>query len=71
MPTFTVTLSAREFEALAGLIDAGVRASGLRGAREAVAILDRLEAAARDVAAAPQEGEQNGQTHLSGMPPHA
>lgn len=35
-----------EFQALAGLIDAGVRASGLRSVKEAAVILDKLEKAA-------------------------
>lgn len=35
-----------EFQALAGLLDAGVRASGLRSVKEAAVILDKLEKAA-------------------------
>lgn len=35
-----------EFNALAGLIDAGVRATGLRAVKEAAVILQKLEQAA-------------------------
>jgi hypothetical protein len=41
-----------EFNALAGLIDAGVRATGLRAVKEAAVILQKLEQAAGQ--AAPQ-----------------
>lgn len=40
-----ITLSESEFEALAGLVDAGLKATGLRACRDAVKVLDRLEAA--------------------------
>lgn len=38
-----------EIQALAGLIDAGVRATGLRSVREAAVLLDKLEKAAASV----------------------
>ena len=39
-----------EFQALAGLIDAGVRATGLRSVKEAAVIVNKLEQAAAHVA---------------------
>lgn len=38
-----------ELQALAGLLDAGVRASGLRGVKEAAYLLEKLEKAAASV----------------------
>ena len=38
-----------EFQALAGLIDAGVRATGLRSVKEAAIILNKLEMAAANL----------------------
>ncbi len=46
-----------EFQALAGLIDAGVRASGLRAVREAAVILNKLEEAAASLPP-PAEGSK-------------
>jgi hypothetical protein len=40
-----MTLSEAEFRALAGLLDAAVRAGGLRAARDALAITTKMEAA--------------------------
>lgn len=41
----TLTLTDQEMQALAGLIDAGVKAIGLRAVKDAAALLDKLEAA--------------------------
>ncbi|MBK8200354.1 MAG: hypothetical protein IPK75_18560 [Acidobacteria bacterium] len=40
-----ITLTESELQALAGLIDAGVRATGLRSAPDAARLLSRIEAA--------------------------
>ena len=45
-----------EFQALAGLIDAGVRATGLRSVKEAAVILNKLEAAASGLPQPAPEG---------------
>jgi len=42
----TITLTDQELEALAGLLDAGVRATGLRAVKDAAQLLEKLEAAA-------------------------
>lgn len=42
----TLTLTAQELQALAGLLDAGVKAVGLRAVKDAAALLDKIEAAA-------------------------
>lgn len=44
--TIKIEFTEAEFQALAGLIDAGVRASGLRSVKEAAVILEKLEKAA-------------------------
>lgn len=41
-----VEFTDQELQALVGLLDAGVRASGLRGVKEAAVLLDKLERAA-------------------------
>lgn len=41
----TLTLTEEEFTALAGLLDAAVRATGIRAVKDAKAILDKMEAA--------------------------
>jgi hypothetical protein len=41
----TVKLDEAEFRALAGLLDAAVRAGGLRAAKDALAITAKMEAA--------------------------
>lgn len=43
----TLTLTEQEAQALAGLLDAGVKAVGLRAVKEAAVILDKLEEAAK------------------------
>jgi hypothetical protein len=45
-PTITLTLTETELQALAGLLDAGVKATGLAGVKGAAAVLAKLEAAA-------------------------
>ena len=42
---YTVTLTHEELEALAGFIDAGLRATGLRSARMAANLADKLQSA--------------------------
>jgi len=48
----TLTLTEQETQALAGLLDAGVKAIGLRAVKDAASLLDKLEEAA-----APKEDE--------------
>lgn len=43
----TITFTDAELQALAGLLDAGVRASGLRAVKDAASILAKLEEAAQ------------------------
>lgn len=42
---FTITLTENELQSLAGLLDAGVRATGIRAVKEAATLLEKLEAA--------------------------
>jgi hypothetical protein len=49
----TITLTTEEANALAQLMDAGVKATGLQSAKAAAAILTKLEAAAAADASAP------------------
>lgn len=44
----TLELTDEELQALAGLLDAGVRATGLRAVKEAATLLEKLEAATQD-----------------------
>ncbi len=41
----TIELTQEELQALAGLLDAGVKATGLQGVKQAASILTKLEAA--------------------------
>lgn len=41
----SITLTEAELQALAGLLDAGVRATGLRSVKDAAKLLEKLEAA--------------------------
>jgi hypothetical protein len=41
----TLTLTEQEVQALAGLLDAGVKALGLRAVKDAATLLDKLEEA--------------------------
>lgn len=45
MKKIVLGLDDSEMQALAGLIDAGVRATGLRSVKEAAALLDKIEKA--------------------------
>lgn len=44
---YRITLTETELQALAGLLDAGVRATGLRSVKDAAALLSRIEGAER------------------------
>lgn len=44
-PTVTLTLTEQELQALAGLLDAGVKATGLAGVKTAASLLTKLEEA--------------------------
>lgn len=44
-PTITITLTEPELQALAGLLDAGVKATGLAGVKTAASLLTKLEEA--------------------------
>lgn len=41
----TIEFTNEELQSLAGLLDAGVRATGLRAVKEAASLLEKLEAA--------------------------
>lgn len=56
--TIKIEFSDAEFQALAGLIDAGVRASGLRSVKEAAVILEKLEKASAGSQPAPEEEKE-------------
>ena len=44
----TIDFTDEELQALAGLLDAGVRATGLRAVKEAARLLEKLEAATQE-----------------------
>lgn len=52
MKTVTLTLNNDELQALAGLLDAGVKAVGLNSVKSAAALLVKLEAAVSEANAA-------------------
>lgn len=56
----TLTLTSAELQALAGLLDAGVKAVGLRAVKDAAPLLDKLEAAAQTSTETPEEDQTNG-----------
>lgn len=58
----TLTLTEQEIQALAGLLDAGVKAVGLRAVKDAASLLTKLETAAQSVeeATTPKEETDNG-----------
>ena len=67
MKLFTLTLTEPELQALSGLVDAGLRASGLRAARDAAVLLDKMELAVSEsnvppVIDAPQANGHSGET---------
>lgn len=47
-----------EFQALAGLVDAGVRATGLKSVKEAASILTKLEQAVENANIAQQDNKE-------------
>ena len=55
MNTVTITLTNEELQALGALIDAAVKATGIQGAKAAVPLLTKLEAAVAEANAKPQE----------------
>ena len=58
----TLQLTEQEIQALAGLLDAGVKAVGLRAVKDAASLLAKLETAAQSVeeATTPKEETDNG-----------
>lgn len=54
----TLTLSEQELQALAGLIDAGVKATGLASVKVAASVLTKLEAAVEEARKAQEPTEQ-------------
>jgi hypothetical protein len=58
----TLQLTEQEIQALAGLLDAGVKAVGLRAVKDAATLLSKLETAAQSVeeAITPKEETDNG-----------
>ncbi len=44
----TLELTEQEIQALAGLLDAGVKAVGLRSVKDAATLLEKLEAATQE-----------------------
>ena len=58
MNTVTLTLDNNELQSLVGLIDAGLKATGLSAAKSAAALLTKLEAAVAEAnASEPKETE--------------
>ena len=58
MNTVTLTLDQNELQALAGLLDAGVKATGLQSVKMAASLLAKLEAAVAEAnKTEPQETE--------------
>jgi len=45
MKTYTIELTEAEFQAMAGMIDAAVKAAGLRAVKDAAALVVKMEAA--------------------------
>ena len=60
MNTVTLTLNNDELQALAGLLDAAVKATGIQGAKAAVPLYAKLEAAVAEANAADQKEQDNG-----------
>lgn len=57
MNTVTLTLDQNELQALAGLLDAGVKATGLQAVKTAASLLTKLEAAVAAANAKPEPQE--------------
>jgi hypothetical protein len=51
----TLTLNQNEVQALAGLLDAGVKATGLQSVMAAASLLTKLEAAVAEANKAPEQ----------------
>ena len=56
-PMITIELTNEELQALGALIDAAVKATGIQGAKAAVPLYAKLEAAVAEANAKPQETE--------------
>ena len=56
-PTITLTLNGDEIQALGALLDAAVKATGIQGAKAAVPLYAKLEAAVAEANAKTQETE--------------
>ena len=54
-PMITLTLDQNELQALAGLLDAGVKATGLQSVKLAASLLTKLEAAVAEANATEQK----------------
>ena len=54
-PMITLTLDQNELQALAGLLDAGVKATGLQSVKLAASLLTKLEAAVAEANAIEQK----------------
>lgn len=60
MNTVTLTLNNEELQAMVGLIDAGIKATGLASVKSAAALLVKLEAAVAEAnASANDEPKEN------------
>ena len=60
MNTVTITLTQDELQALGALLDAAVKATGIQGAKAAVPLYAKLEAAVAETNAADQKEQDNG-----------
>ena len=56
-PAITITLTQDEIQALGALLDAAVKATGIQGAKAAVPLYAKLEAAVAEANAKTQETE--------------
>ena len=56
-PAITITLTQDEIQALGALLDAAIKATGIQGAKAAVPLYAKLEAAVAEANAKPQETE--------------
>ena len=57
MKKITIEFTLDEIQALAGLIDAGVKATGIQSVKAAAVLIAKLEAAVAEANAKPQETE--------------
>ena len=56
-PVITITLTNEELQALGALLDAAVKATGIQGAKAAVPLYAKLEAAVAEANAKPEPQE--------------